>query len=123
MGNIIFRVGDDQKKIYEAAAFKAGVSLSNWLKSLADDASGYVSGAKIVLRGGKKESTPVETVIKTVEDVKAAVDLVKKKSEPKGVVPGECYTGASIFKLGHTLYEVIEDGVSKWTQTPPGGDE
>ena len=120
MSNIIFRVGELQKRIYETAAKTAGMSLSEWLKGLADEASATPLGAvdprlEAVLERkvpGKKRvvmpaavNTPEAVEEKLTEVVEKNVYTKKKR----------VYTGEKVMRNGHMAYEIIVDGRKTWT--------
>ena len=98
MGNIIFRVGADQKSAYETSARAAGLSLSDWLKGMADRASGY-----------GRADLPV-------------LDKSRGKGKVLGgwvVSRGRFYTGATAVFNGELRYEYETDGGLRWTSEGP----
>jgi NAD(P)H-nitrite reductase large subunit len=87
MGNIIFRVKDEQKASYERSALSEGLSLSDWLKDMADERSGYLREKQVPIKRG----TDVIVV-----PLKKKIANVKKKQS--GVVESEIIPGTSSSK-------------------------
>lgn len=92
MANIIFRVGDVQKKSYEKAALGLGLSLSDWLKSLADPASGFDGMRQVHAKPG----VPVE-----VEPVPIMKPAAREKV--KGPKNGKVPSAEDVVILGEVL--------------------
>lgn len=101
MAIINIRVGDDRKKLYEAEAKNQGLSVSEWLRDLADSACG---------KGGST-GVPVEAPPKSLKPkiAKTAKDAEKQLSE-EGIS-----TGGFKMICGIPHYEVKKaNGVSDW---------
>lgn len=75
MANIILRVGDEDKVSYEMEAKVAGVSLSEWIRRLANAACGRVTEVQVPITPGV--DVVVEPVVAPASERMVAFDITK----------------------------------------------
>jgi len=114
MANIIFRVKDAQKEAYEGAATGEGMSLSDWLKGMADERSGYLREKGVPVRGD------LGVLPERVREKLASVKKARAVPVGKGIdVSGRIYTGATAHFNGAMQYEYETEKGMRWTTVAP----